>query len=64
MVRAEPRNNHTPSIDTNNSTMFTLLLELNVICEQRGIQFEFQNNPSRVLDLMAKYTLPFIKPVK
>jgi len=27
--------------------MFTLLLELNVICDQRSIQFELQNSPSR-----------------
>jgi len=64
MVRAEPRNNHTAGIDTNHSTMFTLLPELNVTCEQRWMQSEFQNSPSRVLDLMTKYTLPFSKPVK
>jgi len=28
--------------------MFTLLLDLNIICEQRWIQFEMQNTPSRV----------------
>jgi len=39
MVRAEPTNNRTASIETNPSTMFTLLLELNAICEQRWIQF-------------------------
>jgi len=27
MVRAEPTNNHTAGIDTNHSTMFTLLLD-------------------------------------
>jgi len=37
MVRAEPRNDHTPAMDTNHSTMFTLLPELNVIYEQRWI---------------------------
>jgi len=47
MVRAEPTNNRAASIDTNYSTMFTLLLELNVVCEQRWIQFELQNSPSR-----------------
>jgi len=36
---------------------FTLLVELNVICEQRWIQLELQNSPSRVLRLMAKYTI-------
>jgi len=44
--------------------MFTLLLKLNAMCEQRWIQFELQNSPSRALHLMAKYTLPFSKPVK
>jgi len=27
-------------------------------------QFEWQNSPSRVLHLRAKYKLPFSKPVK
>jgi len=58
MVRAEPTNNRTAGIDTNHSTMFTLLLKLNVICEQRWIQFELQNSPSRVFALMTKYILP------
>jgi len=44
MVRAEPMNNHTAGVDTNHSTMFTLLLELNVVCEQRWIQFELQKS--------------------
>jgi len=35
MVRAELTNNRTASIDTNHSAMFTLLLELNLICEER-----------------------------
>jgi len=48
MVRAEPTNNRTAGIDTNHSTVFTLLLELNVICEQGWMQFELQNSPSRV----------------
>jgi len=47
MVRAEPTNNRTASIDTDYSTMFTLLLQLNVIGEQRWIQFELQRSPSR-----------------
>jgi len=37
MVRVEPMNNCRAGIDTNQSTMFTLLLELNVICEYRWI---------------------------
>jgi len=40
MVRAKPTNNRTADIDTNHSTMFMLLLELNVICEQRSMQLE------------------------
>jgi len=48
MVRAEPRTNCTAGTETNHSTMFRLLLELNVICEQKWIQFELQNSPSRV----------------
>ena len=47
MVRTELRNHRTVGIDTNHSTTFTLLLELNVIFEQRWIQFELQNSPSR-----------------
>jgi len=62
-AKSEPRNNRTLVIDTNNSTMFTLLLDLNIICERRWIQFKMQYSPSRVLHLMAKYTLPFSKRV-
>jgi len=64
MVRAEPTSNSTAGIDNNHSTMLTLLLELNVVCEQRWIQFELQNSPSRVLHLMTKFTPSFSKPVK
>jgi len=64
MVRAEPTNNHTAGIGPKHSTMFTLLLQLNVICEQKWIQFELQNSPRRSLHLIAKYTVPFSKPVK
>jgi len=35
MVRAETTKNRTAGIDTDHSIMFTLLLELNLICEQR-----------------------------
>jgi len=38
---------------------FTLLLELNVICEQRWIQFELQNSPSRVFAFDGKIHCPF-----
>jgi len=44
--------------------MFTLLLELNVICEQKWIQFELQKVLGEFLHVMAKYTLTFSKPVK
>jgi len=54
MVRAEPTNNRTAGIDTNHSTMFTLLLELTVICEQRWMQFELQNSPRRVFAFDSK----------
>ena len=45
MVRAEPTNNHTAGIGPNHSTTFTFLLELNVICEQKWIQFDLQIVP-------------------
>ena len=64
MVRAEPTNNRTGGTDTNHSTMVTLLTELNVIYEQRWIQIELQNSPADFLHFMAKYTLPFNKPLK
>jgi len=34
--------------------MFTLLLELNVICEQKFIQFELQNSPGSVFAFDGK----------
>ena len=54
MVRAEPTNNRTAGIDTNHSTVLKLLLELNALCEQRWMQFELQNNPSRVFAFDGK----------
>jgi len=63
-VRAEPTNTRTAVIDANHSTMFTLLLEFNLVCGQRRKQFELQNVPAELLPLMAKYTLPFSKSVK
>jgi len=44
--------------------MFTLLLEHNLICEQKWIQFELYKSPSRVFAFDARYALPFNKPVK
>jgi len=41
-----------------------LLLELNVICGQRWIQFELQNSPSRAFAIDGKITLAFSKSVK
>jgi len=64
MVRAEPKNNCTAGINTNHSTMFTLLLEINDICEQRWIQFELKNSTSRDFSFDTRYTLPFSRPVK
>jgi len=66
MVRAKPTNNRTAGTNTNHSTMFTLLLELNVICEQRWTQLELQNSPSRVFAFDGKIytTIYFSKPVK
>jgi len=46
-VRAEPMNTHTAVIDTNHSTMFTLILEFNLVCGQRRKKFELQDSPSR-----------------
>ena len=63
MVRAVSTNNNTAG--PNHSTMFTLQLELNVICEEKWIQFKLQNSPRRVFALDGKiYTMPFSKPVK
>jgi len=61
-VRAEPTNTHTAVIDTNHSTMFTLLLEFNV--EKGGNSSNCKIVPAELLPLMAKYTLPFSKSVK
>jgi len=53
-MRAEPTDNGTAGIDTYHSTMFTLLLELNVISEQRWTQFELQNSPRSVFAFGGK----------
>ena len=62
MLRAEPTNHHTAGIGLNYSNMFTLLLELNVIYEEKWIQFELQNSPSRVFafDGKIEHELPLI----
>ena len=59
MVRVEPTNTLTTGTDTNHLTMFTLLLELNVVCGQRWIQFEWQISLSRAFAIDDKITLPF-----
>ena len=59
MVRAEHTNIRTTGKDTYHSTMFKLLLELNVICGQRWIQCEWQNSLSRAFVVDGKITLPF-----
>jgi len=46
IVLTEPTNIRTAGIDTNHATTFTLLLELNVVCGQKWIQFELQNSLS------------------
>jgi len=43
MVRAEPRNNRTAGINTNHSTIFTLLLELLLNVIGRGGEDPLQN---------------------
>jgi len=62
MVSAEPTNIRTAGIDiTQHSTMITLLLELNVTCRQRWMQFELQNIPSRAFAVDGKmYTTIFL----
>jgi len=64
MVRAELMNTRTTGIDIYHSTMFTLPLELNVICGQKWIQFEWQNSLSRAFVIDGKIALPFSKSVK
>jgi len=64
MVRAELTSIRTAGIDTNHLTMFTLLLELNVICEEMWIQFKLQNSPSRVFAFGGKIYTTFSKHVK
>jgi len=64
MVRAEQTNTRKTGIDTYHSTMFTLLLELNVICGQKCIQFEWQNSLSRAFVIDGKITPSFSKTVK
>jgi len=64
MVRAEPTNTRTTGIDTYHSAMFALLLELNVICGQRWIQFDWQNSLSRAFVIDGKIALTFSSSVK
>ena len=54
MVREEPRNTRTAAVNTNHSTMFTFLLELNVTCGRRWIQFELQNIRTRAFAIDGK----------
>jgi len=61
MVREKPTNTHAAGIDTYHSTMFTLLLELNVTCGQRWVKFELQNIASRAFAVDGKiYTTIFL----
>ena len=63
MQKAKLTNNHTADIAPNHSTMFALLLELNVVCVQKWIQFELQNSPNTIFAFDGKiHTIS--KPVK
>jgi len=53
-MRPEPTNNRTAGIDTYDSNMFTLLLDLNFTSEKRWIRFELQNSPSSVFAFDVK----------
>jgi len=66
LVRVEPTDTGTAGRDTNHSTAFTLLLELNVMYGQRWIAYSSNCKivSPQLLPLMAKYTLPFSKSVK
>jgi len=57
-------NEHSHNWHRHHSTKFTLLLELNVICGQRWIQFEWQNSLSKAFVINGKITLPLGKSVK
>ena len=58
MLRGEPTNNHTAGIDTNHSTMITLLLKLTTLCvNNSGYSSNCIIVPAVFLHLMAKYTL-------
>ena len=63
MMRTELTNTRTTGIDAYHSTMLTLLLELNVICGQKWIEFEWQNSLSRAFVIVGKIALPFSKSV-
>jgi len=64
MVKAEPTNTRIAGVNTYHSSVFTLLLELNVICGQRWIQFEWQNSLTRAFVIDGRITLPLSKSVK
>jgi len=48
MVRAEPTNNRTSSIEANHSSMFTLLLEFNVM-NKGGYSSNYKMAPAEFL---------------
>jgi len=52
----------TRGTDTNHSTMFTFVIELNLICEQRCSNCKIV--PAEFLHLMANYSQPFSKMMK
>jgi len=53
-VRAEPTNNRTADTDTNHSTVFMLLLEINDM-DKGGYSSKCKIAPAELLPLMATY---------
>jgi len=53
MLRAEPTNTRIAGMKTIHSTMYTLL-QLNIKCGQKWIQFELQNSLSRIFTIDGK----------
>jgi len=54
MVRAEPTNTRTAGSDTNHSTVFTVLLEINGL-DKGGSNSKCKIAPTELLSLMATY---------
>jgi len=54
IVRAEPTNTRTADTDTNQSTVFMLLLEINDM-DRGGYSLKCKISPAELLPLMATY---------